>query len=94
MLMPYAVLEHLSQRDVEQWKTFFVGGHDRLRSVEEGIWRRTQEPDNAEQSGWSDESDRRRRVVHYRYGYDLDYTHPAPRLVIRDSTARPPGQRG
>ncbi|MFE7123999.1 hypothetical protein [Streptomyces sp. NPDC057617] len=85
MFLPYPVIEQMSDRQVETWNRHFAGnGHERPRSVEEGIWRRTQDPANAEQSGWSKDSAGRRRVVHYRYGYDLDYTHPVPRLVLSD----------
>lgn len=84
MLLPYPVLEHLSPSQVDRWNTFFAGEHDRPRYIEEGIWRRTQEPQNAGQSGWTGEDDQRRRVVHYRYRYSLDYTHPTPRLVLED----------
>ncbi|MET9534136.1 MULTISPECIES: hypothetical protein [unclassified Streptomyces] len=82
MLLPYPVLEYLSASEIDRWDAYFAGRHDRARSIEEGIWRRTQEPQNAAQSGWGCDGDRRRRVVHYRYGYALDYTHPMPRLVL------------
>ncbi|GAA2252991.1 hypothetical protein GCM10010232_47000 [Streptomyces amakusaensis] len=85
MYLPYPVIEQLSDDQVMTWKTFFEGeGHERPRSVEEGIWRRTQVPANAEQSGWSEDASGRRRIVHYRYTYALDYTFPVPRLVLAD----------
>ncbi|QXE37093.1 hypothetical protein KQY30_25625 [Streptomyces sp. GMY02] len=85
MFFPHPVIEQMSDRQVETWNKHFAGNrHERPRSIEEGIWRRTQDPANAEQSGWSKDSAGRRRVVHYRYGYDLDYTHPVPRLVLSE----------
>ncbi|MDX3851747.1 hypothetical protein [Streptomyces sp. AK02-01A] len=85
MFLPYPVIEQLSPQQVTTWEEHFAGnGHERPRSIEEGIWRRTQDPTNAEQSGWSEDSGGRRRVVHYRYRYDLDYTHPVPRLVLAE----------
>jgi hypothetical protein len=85
MFLPYPVIEQLSPEQVTTWEKHFAGtGHERPRSIEEGIWRRTQDPANAEQSGWSEDNAGRRRVVHYRYRYDLDYTFPVPRLVLSD----------
>ncbi|WP_405088871.1 hypothetical protein [Microbispora sp. NBC_01389] len=67
------------------WEQHFAGnGHGRRRSIEEGIWRRTQDPANAELSGWDEDNQGRRRVVHYRYNYDLDYIFPVPRLVLSE----------
>ncbi|MER5971457.1 hypothetical protein ABT112_17270 [Streptomyces sp. NPDC002055] len=85
MYLPFSVIDQLSDDQVETWKQHFAGeGHERPRSVEEGIWRRTQDPANAEQSGWREDCAGRRRVVHYRYDYGLDYTHPVPRLVLSE----------
>lgn len=85
MFLPYPVIEHLTPEQVATWQQHFAGGgHERPRSIEEGIWRRTQDPANAEQSGWDEDNQGRRRVVHYRYRYDLDYTFPVPRLVLAD----------
>ncbi|MGX2997506.1 hypothetical protein JNUCC64_25145 [Streptomyces sp. JNUCC 64] len=85
MYLPYPVIEQLTDGQVITWKTFFEGaGRERPRSIEEGIWRRTQDPANAEQSGWSEDASGRRRIVHYRYTYALDYTFPVPRLVLAD----------
>lgn len=67
---PY-VVEPLSNDQLETWNVYYAGRHDRDRRTEEGIWRRTQAPENAEQSGWSEGSGHRRRIVHYRYGYDV-----------------------
>ncbi|MEV3981783.1 hypothetical protein [Nonomuraea sp. NPDC049758] len=85
MFLPYSVIEQLTPEQVAIWEAHFAGDrHERARSIEEGIWRRTQDPANAELSGWDPDSDGRRRVVHYRYKYDLDYTFPIPRLVLTD----------
>jgi len=85
VFFPYPVIEALSDTQVGIWEKHFAGtGHERQRSIEEGIWRRTQAPANAEQSGWSEDSSGRRRIVHYRYQYGLDYTFPVPRLILSD----------
>ncbi|QFR02998.1 hypothetical protein F9278_34345 [Streptomyces phaeolivaceus] len=85
MYLPHPVIEQLNDTQVRTWNKYFAGtGHERPRSVEEGVWRRTQDPANAEQSGWSHDSTGRRRIVHYRYDYDLDYTFPVPRLVLAE----------
>ncbi|MEU0770624.1 hypothetical protein [Streptomyces albogriseolus] len=85
MFLPHSVIEQLSDEQVDTWNRYYAGsGHERSRSVEEGIWRRTQDPANAAQSGWSQDEQGRRRIVHYRYRYDLDWTFPVPRLVLAD----------
>ncbi|MDX2565106.1 hypothetical protein PV371_36380 [Streptomyces sp. TX20-6-3] len=87
MFFPHPLIEQLDDSQVRTWEMHFAGtAHERPRAIEEGIWRRTQEPANAEQSGWSKDESGRRRVVHYRYRYryDLDYTFPVPRLVLAD----------
>ncbi|SEE60328.1 hypothetical protein SAMN05428939_8092 [Streptomyces sp. TLI_105] len=86
MFFPHCVIEQLTDGQVETWNRHFAmsEAHERPRAIEEGIWRRTQDPANAEQSGWSEDENGRRRVVHYRYQYGLDYTFPVPRLVLKD----------
>jgi hypothetical protein len=85
MFLPYPVIEQLDDAQAATWEKHFAGaGHERPRAIEEGIWRRTQEPANAVQSGWSEDEQGRRRIVHYRYRYDLDYTFPVPRLVLAE----------
>lgn len=81
MQFPYTVIQYLPPPLAERWNTFFAGeDHDRQRYVEEGIWRRTQDEANADQSGWSGAEDARRRIVHYRNQYALAGT----RLVLVD----------
>ncbi|QKZ20329.1 hypothetical protein [Streptomyces chartreusis] len=85
MFLPYTVIEQLDDDQVATWEQHFAGaGHERPRAIEEGIWRRTQDPANAQQSGWTEDENGRRRIVHYRYRYDLDYTFPVPRLVLAE----------
>ncbi|MFH8614698.1 hypothetical protein ACH4E8_06425 [Streptomyces sp. NPDC017979] len=85
MYLPHPVIDQLSDDQVKLWETHFTGaGHERPRSIEEGIWRRTQNPSNAEQSGWREDASGRRRIVHYRYTYGIDHTFPVPRLVLSD----------
>ncbi|MFI9391716.1 hypothetical protein ACIG53_12615 [Streptomyces bauhiniae] len=67
------------------WHEHFAGtGRERPRAIEEGVWRRTQDPANAAQSGWAESENGRRRIVRYRYRFDIDYTFPVPRLVLAD----------
>ncbi|QDY79889.1 hypothetical protein [Streptomyces qinzhouensis] len=85
MFLPHPVIEQLDEVQVAAWEQHFAGmTHERPRATEEGIWRRTQEAANAGQSGWNEGENGRRRIVHYRYRYDLDYTFPVPRLVLAD----------
>ncbi|MFD7580567.1 hypothetical protein [Kitasatospora sp. NPDC059817] len=83
MFFPHPVIEDLTPEQVETWEKHFAGDqHERPRSIEEGIWRRTQEEANAAQSGWSEDESGRRRVVHYRNNYGIDYTFPTPRITL------------
>lgn len=85
LYLPHPVIEQLSETQVRTWNKHFAGTHhERPRSVEEGIWRRTQDAANAAQSGWTEDATGRRRIVHYRYDYSLDWTHPVPRLVLSE----------
>ncbi|MFD4724169.1 hypothetical protein ACFWNW_03720 [Streptomyces seoulensis] len=85
MFLPHPVIDQLDESQEAVWYEHFAGtGHERPRAIEEGVWRRTQDPANAVQSGWAEGEDGRRRVVHYRYRFDLDYTFPVPRLVLAD----------
>ncbi|MFF3726861.1 hypothetical protein ACFYYM_31345 [Streptomyces erythrochromogenes] len=86
MFLPYAVLDSLTRAQVELWKAHYEGerADQRRPAIEEGIWRRTQDPANAEQSGWSKDASGRRRVVHYRLHYGLDRTQPVERLTLNE----------
>ncbi|WP_435245128.1 hypothetical protein [Streptomyces tendae] len=86
MLLPHPVIDSLTPDQVTMWEATFSpeAGGQRRPAVEEGIWRRTQDPANAEQSGWSEDSTGRRRVVHYRLHYGLDRTQPVDRLVLEE----------
>jgi hypothetical protein len=70
MKLPYPIIE-LDAGLRDRWDKHFGGAHDRERYVEEGIWRRTQDTSNVEQSNWRPGDDGRRRIVHYRYRYDV-----------------------
>lgn len=86
MFLPYSVIDSLTPAQVGVWKSHYEGerGGERRPAIEEGIWRRTQEPANAEQSGWSQDDHGRRRVVHYRLHYGLDRTQPVERLTLNE----------
>lgn len=48
------------------------------------MWLRTQEPANADQSGWRSAQDARRRVLHYRYRFDLERLGMGVCLALTD----------
>ncbi|MBB5121284.1 hypothetical protein AF335_18250 [Streptomyces eurocidicus] len=83
MEIPYIVIDQLTPSQQQVWNTYF-GDADRPRYIEEGIWRRTQEEATAGQSGWSGGDDARRRLIHYRYRYDLVPTTAAPAIGLTD----------
>ncbi|MGK5558905.1 hypothetical protein ACSNOI_45620, partial [Actinomadura kijaniata] len=70
-VFPHPVTGPLDGDLIDRWNRYFAGDHERDRTVEEGLWRRTQEPANIEQSRWAGPGDARRRMVHYHYRYDL-----------------------
>ncbi|MEU7229971.1 hypothetical protein [Streptomyces chrestomyceticus] len=83
MELPFIVVDQLTPQQERDWHAHFgTSGADRPRDIEEGIWRRTQEPATAAQSGWQP-GDARRRMVHYRYRYGLAATTGAPALALR-----------
>ncbi|MGX8908444.1 hypothetical protein ACR820_24975 [Streptomyces netropsis] len=86
MFLPYSVIDSLTPDQVRVWEEHFSSdtGAQRCPAIEEGIWRRTQDPRNAEQSGWAADSSGRRRVVHYRLHYGLDRTQPVERVVLEE----------
>ncbi|MFG2812004.1 hypothetical protein [Streptomyces sp. NPDC048410] len=85
MFLPHPVIDQLGESQEAAWYEHFAGtGRERPRAIEEGVWRRTQDPANAVQSGWTEGEHGRRRIVHYRYRFDIDYTFPVPRLVLAD----------
>jgi hypothetical protein len=99
MRFPYPVLA-VDDAGVCRWAAYFAPGtSQRRRDIEEGIWRRTQHPLNAAQSGW-DGTGGRRRIIHYRNRYALTgsclvlaewylyYCLTCPVAEARDYTAR------
>ena len=84
MLLPYVVIDSLTPEQARMWRDHFSSEDGRDPGVEEGIWRRTQDPRNAEQSGWTQDGNGRRRVVHYRLHYAVDRSRPTDRLVLTE----------
>jgi hypothetical protein len=72
----------LNDRLLLRWKTYYAVATSRDRKLEEGLWRRTQEPENANESGWRAAGDGRRRLLHYRYTYDVVERLDAPVLCL------------
>lgn len=64
------VAQQLTPRLASRWDREYVSRLDRPRDLEEGLWRRTQDPRNVAESGWSAPQDARRRM-HGRAGFDL-----------------------
>ncbi len=62
------ILKNLDSSFREKWVKQFVGPN---RQCSEGIWRRTQEERTKDLSGWTNESDARRRILHFYDEYDV-----------------------
>lgn len=71
--LPFVFVGDLSSEDVDLWRSFYENPIvlSRDSTIEEGLWRRTQEECNQDESGWRSEDDKRRRMVHYWYRYAL-----------------------
>jgi hypothetical protein len=73
VVFPFPIMEDLSEELIAQWKCFYEHPivSSRNQRIEEGLWRRTQNFENKNYSGWKGKNDKRRRMVHYCYSYDL-----------------------
>ncbi|MET7897006.1 hypothetical protein [Streptomyces mirabilis] len=83
MQFPVTVIDQLDEAQLRKWHDFYGVTADRPRFEEEGIWRRTQQEETAPNSGWTGESDARRRIVHYWHQYGLMDTTAAPSLAMQ-----------
>lgn len=63
------IITFQNNEDETKWQNYYVSPSDRVRTREEGIWRRTQTPHNSYESGWKSNLDTRRRVIHYLYNF-------------------------
>lgn len=68
MKLPHVIAEGLTDVHKEKWDKQFVSND---RAVFESIWRRTQDPRNKELSGWKNDGDKRRRMLHFYDRYDV-----------------------
>lgn len=68
MHLPYIIFDIDSPNPLEKWNTQFVANG---RKRHEGIWRRTQEPATAKNSGYSSAQDARWKLVHFYDEYDI-----------------------
>lgn len=85
---PFPITGKLSLEEINRWNRFYKKPiiHSRDSCFEEGLWRRTQNKENSESSGWKGSGDARRRMVHYEYRYNLvsDGARKISRLAIED----------
>lgn len=75
MRLPLVLVSDLDPAVAPRWRAQFVAlGRDTL----EGLWVRTQDQRNQHLSGWRDEQDRRRKLLHYidRYALVPDAERP------------------
>ena len=81
MQLPHLICP-LDEGLLERWAKHYARPARRDPRLEEGLWRRTQDPRNAEQSGWGCAADKRRRMFHYRYRYDVVTQNGQPMLAL------------
>ena len=86
MKFPFVVLENLSEEQMKKWKNFYAETETHNPRTEEGIWRRTQEKQNKDESGWKNPNDCRRRMLHYFHCFDIqENKHHKFDLVLKES---------
>ncbi|MEY9948387.1 hypothetical protein [Kitasatospora sp. GAS1066B] len=76
------VVQSLTPMLASRWDREYISRRDRPRDLEEGLWRRTQDPRNVEESGWSGPLDARRRILHYRYRYAAQTGWDGTQLIL------------
>lgn len=82
MKFPYALASQKKNIGIYNWKKQFAGVG---RSVHEGIWRRTQDKQNASQSDWKKDGDKRWRVVHFLDTYGIQASKTKSHLLLKGS---------
>lgn len=68
MELPLILLDNLDLNYINRWQHQFS---DPGRKSLEGIWRRTQNKENRDKSGWKEATDMRRKMVHYIDEFDM-----------------------
>lgn len=81
MRFPFTLLDNLSYEFAKRWHSQFVAPE---RTNFEGVWRRTQDPKNREKSGWNNDNDTRRKVIHVYDKYNLACIGNQYSLVLQE----------
>ncbi len=68
MILPYQIQSFNDSDFIERWKNQFVSAD---RTFFEGLWRRTQEKETSEKSGWKSEADARVKILYFIDEYDV-----------------------
>lgn len=73
MKVPYILEEALDKEALHTWETIFAPskGTKNDKTVEQSLWRRNQTEANKEMSGWTDPSDKARKILYYKHEYDV-----------------------
>src|SRR6266581_42162 len=71
MILPHQIQSFKDAQAIERWKIQFVNAD---RTFFEGLWRRTQEKETSEKSGWKSESDARVKILYFIDEYDVTCT--------------------
>ena len=69
MKLPLVLLSDLTEQQNQKWQRQFVNIN---RTYLEGVWRRSQEKENAKESGWKSDKDARIRLLQFRDSYKLN----------------------
>ena len=73
---------------ISLWKNVYEPSRGLLhdKTIEESLWRRTQNFNNRFESGWKTKNDMRRKTLHYKHKYDLLYSEVGrPYIALVDS---------
>ena len=71
MQTPFVVKPNLSSQELQNFTQRFSISNGNDCSIRENVWRRHQCPENAEHSGWQDNNDQRRIIIHFRDKYAI-----------------------
>ncbi|NCT55650.1 hypothetical protein GW755_02270 [bacterium] len=73
MEFPYTVKSDLGPKALSFWNNILLPtkGSAVDKTIEESLWRRNQSESNKKMSGWTKESDKRRKIVYYKHQYNV-----------------------
>ena len=88
MELPYPVINSVNGSTLSLWNSVYKPSKDTLndKTIEEGLWRRSQDFRNHQCSGWKNSLDKRRKIMHYKHAFALIKNEVGrPQIVLVDT---------